>query len=158
MIARLTSTPFVGAISGFGPAFAVDSWLSKLRLRIVVYVFKFVFWSSRASAICQSPNDRDTLISVGVAPTEKVVLINGSRVDVDLYSPDKRFAGCDPYVLMASRILGGKGIREFCLAAKIVSERFGHRFRFKLFGPVDSKSPTFISNLDLRKLCKKSGV
>ena len=158
VVARLTSTPFVGAISGLGPAFVADNWLSKLRLKIVVSVFKFVFRSSKARAICQSASDRDTLISVGVTSTEKVVLINGSGVDVDLYSPNKKLVDCDPYVLMASRMLGDKGVREFCLAAKKVHERLGHRFRFKLSGPVDSESPTFISNSDLRKLCKESGV
>ena len=158
VVARLTSTPFVGAISGLGPAFVADNWLSKLRLKIVVSVFKFVFRSSKARAICQSASDRDTLISVGVSSTEKVVLINGSGVDVDLYSPNKKLVDCDPYVLMASRMLGDKGVREFCLAAKKVHERLGHRFRFKLSGPVDSESPTFISNSDLRKLCKESGV
>lgn len=158
VIARLTSTPFVGAISGLGPAFDAASWFSKLRLMIVVSVFKFVFGSSKASAICQSASDRDILISVGVISIKKVVLINGSGVDVDLYSPIKKLLDCAPYVLMASRILGDKGVREFCLAAKIVNERLGDRFRFKLSGPVDSDSPTFISNLDLRKLCKESGV
>ncbi len=158
VVARLTSTPFIGAISGLGPAFVADSWLSKLRLGIIVSVFKFVFRSSKASVICQTANDRDTLISFGVSSREKVVLINGSGVDVDLYSPDKKLVDCDPYVLMAARMLGDKGVREFCLAAKIIHEKLGHRFRFKLSGPVDSESPTFISNLDLRKLCKENGV
>lgn len=158
IVARLTSTPFIGAISGLGPTFAPTSWLSKLRLRIVVLVFKFVFRGGKASVICQSANDRDTLISVGVSTREKIALINGSGVDVDLYSPNKKLVDCDPYVLMASRMLGDKGVREFCLAAKKVHERLGHRFRFKLSGPVDSESPTFISNSDLRKLCKESGV
>lgn len=158
VVARLTSTPFVGAISGLGPAFMADSWLSKLRLRIVVSVFKFVFGSSKASVICQSISDRETLISIGVTSTEKVVLINGSGVDVNLYSPNQRLLDCEPYVLMASRILGDKGVREYCLAAKIVHERLGYRVKFKLSGPIDSESPTFISNQDLRKLCKEGGV
>ena len=90
---------------------------------------------ARLGVICQSASDRDTLISVGVTSTEKVVLINGSGVDVDLYSPNQRLLDCEPYVLMASRILGDKGVREFCLAAKIVHERLGYRVRFKLSGP-----------------------
>ena len=158
VVARLTSTPFVGAISGLGPAFVGDTYLRKLRLKIIIFVFKFVFGSKKASVICQSVSDRDTLISVGVTSIEKVFLINGSGVDVDLYSPDKKLHNHKPYVLMASRMLGDKGVREFCMAAKIVYERLGHRFRFKLSGPVDSESPTFISNLDLIKLCKESGV
>jgi glycosyltransferase involved in cell wall biosynthesis len=158
IVARLTSTPFIGAISGLGPTFIPTSWLSKLRLRIVVSVFRFIFQGSKASAICQSTNDRDTLISVGVSSIEKIILINGSGVDVDLYSPDKKLVDCAPYVLMASRILGDKGVREFCLAAKIVHERVGHRVKFKLSGPIDNESPTFISHFDLVKLCEESGV
>ena len=90
VVARLTSTPFVGAISGLGPAFVANSWLSKLRLRMVLSVFRFVFGSSKASVICQSASDRETLISFGVTSTDKVVLINGSGVDIELYSPHKK--------------------------------------------------------------------
>ena len=40
IVARLTKTPFVGAISGLGPAFSL-SWKSRLRLEIILY--KFIF-------------------------------------------------------------------------------------------------------------------
>ena len=158
LIARLTSTPFIGAISGLGPGFIAFSALSKMRLKLIVILFKIVFGGERSSAICQSVNDRDVLLHLGISLHEKVTIIKGSGVDTELYSPSSKLVDCDPYVLMASRMLGDKGVREFCLAAKIVHERLGHRFRFKLSGPIDSESPTFISNSDLRKLCKESGV
>jgi len=158
LVARLTSTPFIGAISGLGPAFSAVDALSSLRLRVIVYVFKFVFGGGRSGVICQSTNDRDILLSFGICSAKEVALISGSGVDIELYSPSNKLVDCDPYVLMASRMLGDKGVREFCLAAKIVYAKLGRGIKFKLSGPVDMDSPTFISEFDLKKLCTASGV
>jgi len=158
LVARLTATPFIGAISGFGPAFSATDALSSLRLRVIVYVFKFVFGGDRSGVICQSTNDRDTLLSFGICSAKKIALISGSGVDIELYSPNNKLVDCEPYVLMASRMLGDKGVREFCLAAKIVHAKLGREIKFKLSGPVDIDSPTFISEFDLKNLCADSEV
>ena len=62
LVARLTSTPFVGAISGLGPAFQPDSWYKKVRLILIVRVFSIIFGNGKARIICQSKNDHDVLM------------------------------------------------------------------------------------------------
>lgn len=158
IVARLTSTPFVGAISGLGPAFVADSWSSKIRLKIVKTLFKFVFSNSAARAVCQSVSDQDTLVLDGIISREKIVLIAGSGVDVNVYSPDKKQSECAPYVIMASRMLVDKGVREFCFAAKLIRDRSGDAFGFKLAGPVDNESPSCIPYAELIGLCEECGV
>lgn len=59
---------------------------------------------------------------------------------------------------MSSRILFDKGIKDYCLAAAIVREKFGNEVKFKLSGPLDKFSPTFISEYEIKKLVGKYGV
>ena len=158
IIARLTSTPFIGAISGLGPAFVANNLLRKIRLNLVIIILKFVFNNRKGSVICQSVNDRDIITSLGITTKEKISLINGSGVNVKSYSPNKKLLDSKPYVFMASRMLTDKGVKEFCLAAKIVNEHLKRPINFKLSGPIDSESPTCISDLNLRKLCKECDV
>ena len=158
IIARLTSTPFIGSISGLGPVFRVDNFFAKLRLWIVLRIFRLVFQRKDASVICQNCHDRDVLISHDLCPIEKIVLINGSGVDLKNYSPSKKRANSAKYILMSSRMLFDKGIKEYCLAAERVRRDFGDEITFKLSGPIDSSSPTSISEYELKNLVDKYGV
>ena len=158
LIARLTSTPFVGAISGLGPAFQPDSWYKKVRLILIVRVFSIIFGNGKARIICQSKNDHDVLVAHGITSSKNVSLVPGSGVDVEVYSPIKKRADCEKYVLMSSRILSDKGVKEYCLAAKIVRAKFGDEVKFKLSGPIDTHSPTFISESELNELTASCGV
>ena len=148
----------IGAISGLGPTFVANNLLRKIRLNLVIIILKFVFNNRKASVICQSVNDRDIITSLGITTKEKISLINGSGVNVKSYSPNKKLLDSKPYVFMASRMLTDKGVKEFCLAAKIVNEHLKRPINFKLSGPIDSESPTCISDLNLRKLCKECDV
>ncbi|MQG47096.1 MAG: glycosyltransferase family 4 protein [SAR202 cluster bacterium] len=158
LVARLTSTPFVGAVSGLGPAFQPNSWYRKLRLTLIVRVFRLIFDNRKARIICQSKNDRDVIVDHGITPSANVSLIPGSGVDVEVYSPIKKRADCEKYVLMSSRILSDKGVKEYCLAAQIVRAKLGDVVKFKLSGPIDTHSPRFISESELTKLTVSCGV
>lgn len=158
LVARLTSTPFVGAVSGLGPAFQVNRLYRKIRLRLIVWVYRLIFENKKARIICQSENDRDVLVNHGIALSANVSLIPGSGVDVEVYSPKKKRPDCEKYVLMSSRILSDKGVKEYCLAAQIVREKLGHEVKFKLSGMIDTHSPTFISESELTNLTVRCGV
>ena len=158
VIARLTSTPFIGSISGLGPVFIVDNFLAKLRLLIVLRILRLVFQRKDASVICQNYHDRDVLVTHGLCPIEKIILINGSGVDLENYSPAKKRANSEKYILMSSRMLFDKGIKEYCLAAEIVRRHLSDQIIFKLSGPIDSSSPTSISKYELNNLVNKYGV
>ena len=102
VIARLTSTPFIGSISGLGPVFRADNFFAKLRLWIVLRIFRLVFQRKDASVICQNCHDRDFLVSHDLCPIEKIILINGSGVDLENYSPSKKRPNSEKYILMSS--------------------------------------------------------
>ena len=115
-VTRITRTPFVGAISGFGPVSNQTNWLYKLRFKVVLLVYKFIFSSKFAMAICQSKHDVQTLLKYRVCSESKISIIPGSGVDLDKFNPNK-FEKGEQNILMASRMLLDKGIMEFCSAA-----------------------------------------
>jgi glycosyltransferase involved in cell wall biosynthesis len=158
IIARLTSIPFVGSISGLGPAFSSDTLLKRVRLWFVIKVLRFIFDRKEIGVICQNTSDSEVLLSKKVLAKEKILMIPGSGVDIDEFSPSKKVINSEKYILMSSRILFDKGIKEYCEAAKIVKGTINEDVKFKLSGPIDSISPTSISISELENLAKKYGI
>ena len=158
IIARLTSTPFIGSISGLGPAFSPDTHFTKMRLRFILKIFSFIFSRRDVGIICQNSHDRDYLASHGLLAMEKILLIHGSGVDLENYSPSKKKDNSEKYILMSARILFDKGIKDYCLAAERVREKLGNKVKFKLSGPIDNASPTSISEYEVKKLSDKYEV
>lgn len=158
IIARLTSTPFVGSISGLGPAFNPDNSIKKVRLWIILKILKFIFSRNDVCIICQNNHDQNVLLNYRLSSIDKILSIPGSGVDLENYSPSKKRSGNEKYVLMSSRILFDKGIKEYCMAAMKVRKKFGEEIKFKLSGPLDKFSPTSISEYEINKLVKKYGV
>lgn len=158
IIARITSTPFIGSVSGLGPAFIADSFLKKLRLKLILVTLKFICSRKETAIICQTDHDREVLIDHKLVLSEQILLINGSGVDIDKYNPSKKNISAQKYILMSSRILLDKGVQDFCIAAGKVQEKFGREIKFKLSGPIDNLSPTGISKNEINQLADKYGV
>ena len=158
IIARLTSIPFVGSISGLGPAFSSDTLLKRVRLWFVIKVLSFIFDRNEIGVICQNTSDSEVLLNNKVLAKEKILMIPGSGVDIEDFSPSKKAINSEKYILMSSRILFDKGIKEYCEAAMIVKGTINEDVKFKLSGPIDSISPTSISISELENLAKKYGI
>jgi glycosyltransferase involved in cell wall biosynthesis len=158
VIARITKTPFVGAISGLGPAFIQNSWKSRLRLKIILILYAFIFKSPCSSLICQNQNDVNILLDHGVCSQKQIFIIIGSGVDLHKYSPLKADIKKKPFILMACRMLTDKGVMEFCSAAKTIINKHKCKVQFKLAGPIDIHSPTSISEHNLKVICNKNNV
>ena len=158
IISRLHNIPFVGAITGLGPAFQPKNYLGKIRLWVVIKLFKFIFRHTQSIVICQTENDRDMLVKSNVISKDNAILVPGSGVDIQKFSPELKDPSLEKYILMSSRILRDKGIEEFCKAAKIVNEALKDKIKFKLSGPIDTHSPSFIKESDLIEITNTYGV
>ena len=158
LIARITRTPFVGAVSGLGPVFAMNNWKEKIRFLLVVRLLKIIFKNPKSKIICQSKGDRNVLITNGVTSSENISLIFGSGVDLEVYKPTPRQPADEKYVLMSSRILKDKGVVEYCKAARLVQNALGSEVKFRLSGPIDAESPTHISMSEIETLTCECGV
>ena len=158
LISKFTSTPFIAAFSGLGPVFRQEKYFQRMTLKLVIFLLRYIFKNKYSMAICQTKHDQEKLVHFGVIKTQQVSLIPGSGVDTDVYTPLKKREDLGKFVLMSSRMLLDKGLKEYCAAAKIVKREFNEDIKFLLSGPVDLTSPTSISRKELDQLTLDHGV
>ena len=156
LIARITKTPFIAAISGLGPAFGNIRSRSKIYRYLLTKIFKIILSPNTVRVICQNPSDKKTLIDLGVTQENKIHILSGSGVDLTKFQPLKKKEKQKNYVLMAARLLRDKGIEDYCNAAKLLKMRYD--LDFKLAGVNDQLSPTRLKREYVEDLCKKTGV
>ena len=158
IIARITSTPFIGSVSGLGPAFLSDSLIKKLRLKLILITLRLICSRKDVVIICQTQHDREVLINHKLLLRSQILLIKGSGVDIELFNPAKKDTSVKKYILMSSRVLVDKGIHDFCIAAEKVQKKYGNDIKFKISGPIDNLSPSAISKNEITQLVKKYRV
>lgn len=106
---------FVAIITGLGYAFTGGA---QLRRRVSAVAAKFLYRLALARAdviLFQNPHDLEYFRALGVVPrSARVGLLAGSGVELDRFSPVPLPSGAR--FLMAARLLGDKGVREFAFA------------------------------------------
>ena len=157
IVSRFTKTPFIAAISGLGPVFTSKDLFSKIRLKIVLQIYRFIFKPNSAVIICQSSHDKNILLNFKVTDDSKITLAPGSGVNLEKFKPIE-FIRKKKSILMASRILAEKGILEYCFAAKQFISRGNENVEFILAGPIDEYSPSSISAKKIKSLCDDCSV
>jgi glycosyltransferase involved in cell wall biosynthesis len=138
----------VNAVTGLGYIF-IDEGMRTRMLRVMLRpLFKRAFLHSNEVVVFQVEDDQDLFIDQGLIAPEKAVLIAGSGVDLDRFAMLPQPAG-SPVVMVASRMLWSKGIREFVEAAKRL--KVDHpELRFVLVGRPDRGNPSSIPESKLR--------
>jgi len=146
LAARLTRTKFYGLITGLGFTFQGKSF----KRKVIRAFSKFLYREALRKAVYvffQNIENMNVFISNGIAKRSKSYIVNGSGVDLDYfaYAPIPNLNEKITFLCIA-RILGEKGIREYAVAANIVSQaRPGSKFQ--LLGQIDDDSPDAI-NID----------
>jgi glycosyltransferase involved in cell wall biosynthesis len=93
--------------------------------------------------VVQNQDDKEALLNLGISRTESLFLIPGSGVDLEKFVPSFRKKTGNVKILMASRILIDKGVREYVAAArKILALRAD--VEFLLAGTPDPGNPSAI--------------
>jgi glycosyltransferase involved in cell wall biosynthesis len=72
---------------------------------------------------CQNPDDYDTLLQYNLVPQAKLILLPGSGVDIELFTPSLRREKTEKFkFLFAGRILKDKGIIELIEAFNCINQ------------------------------------
>lgn len=132
-----------------GQGFLRTSPSIKARLlRLLIWnAFRFLLRQPQSWSLVQNEDDYRFLArQIGVEP-KNIYLVRGSGVDLQQFRPSPEPSG-DPVVLLASRMLWNKGVREFVEAAQLV-RRKGIVANFVLAGRTDPSSPAAISERQL---------
>ncbi len=123
--------PLVG---GLGSVFRNGGFKNRLIQAILKLQYRRAFRVSK-QVFFQNDDDRGEFIRLGLLPPEKVVMINGSGVDLNRYSVEP--LPTQTTFLLISRLLRDKGVMEYLEACRIVRSR-NPQARCLLVGPYDT--------------------
>ncbi len=129
--ARIAGVPrIVNCVNGIG--IVMGGTLSAWRK-----LFMPLYWlafGGRVQAVFQNSDDRERMIAARIVPRERTFHIPGSGVDTEALKPDPAVPPeSRDVVIMASRMVWSKGVREFVGAAELLKPRFP-KIRFILAG------------------------
>lgn len=148
LAARLTGVPcVVNALAGMGFVFTSTRPMARLLRPFIGLAFRRLLNNRRSRLILQNQEDRALFIRKGIISEERIRLIRGSGVDTKVFYPTGERSGI-PLVVLASRMLWDKGIKEFVEAARDLKNR-GLDFRAALVGDTDSYNPSAIPQKQL---------
>ena len=146
--ARLTGVPSVlAAVSGLGFLFVTRGIKATLMRTLVKLLYQIALGKRNLQVIFQNPDDRGILMKLTGLSREKCVIVRGSGVDLAEYHVMPMPTG-KPCLVLAARLLGHKGVREFVQAARIFQQR-GVVARFCLVGGPDPDNPASITTQEL---------
>ncbi|MFZ2854885.1 MAG: glycosyltransferase family 4 protein [Rhodocyclaceae bacterium] len=153
LMARLCGVPaVVAAVSGLGFVFVASGFKAALRRWLVGGLYRLALGHRNLKVIFQNPDDRASLAGIADLADSRVAFIRGSGVDLVRFSVRPQPQGV-PLVVLAARLLGDKGVREFAQAARLLrqpgnSPRCGV-VRFVLVGGPDPANPSSLSEAEL---------
>jgi len=132
--ARAGVTEVFPLVAGLGSVFRGGGPENRLIQVLLKVQYRHALKHSRR-VFFQNPDDRDEFIRMGLVSPQKIVMINGSGVDIERFSPAP--LPQRPTFLFIGRLLRDKGVVEYLEACR--SLRSLHReARCLLVGPFDS--------------------
>lgn len=147
--ARFSKTrKVINALTGLGYLFSSRNWKARLVRPLVENIFRWIWNRPNTQIIFQNPDDQELFIRRKMITEDRAVLIRGSGVDMNQFTPTPEPEG-PPTVLLASRMLWDKGVGVFVEAARLLAGR-NVSARFVLAGSCDTSNPMAIplSNLE----------
>lgn len=135
LAARSLGVRSVSMVTGVGYAFIENGGLRQKLVKLVARLLYRAATNANDVVIFQNPDDRDDFVETGcLREAGKARMINGSGVDLNYYAPVPLPE--QPVFLMAARLLGNKGVREYAEAAlSILGQK--REARFLLAGYID---------------------
>ena len=148
-------TACVNALTGFGFTFISENIKARLLKPVIVFLLRFICMRGRNVALVQNPDDREALLSLGIAASH-IALIPGSGVDVERLQPLAELEGT-PTVAFVGRLLEDKGIRPLVGAIRLLQDR-GTAINLLIAGDMDPANPSSVNATELDDWKKSPGI
>ena len=137
LAARWVGIPaIVSAMSGLGYVFIGPATKPRLLRLLINPLLKSALAHHNSRMIFQNPDDQARFIDLGLIDVARTLLIRGSGVDTDVFTPQPEFDDT-PMVMFAGRLIWPKGLGEFVEAAR----RLKGKARFVIVGYPEATSP-----------------
>lgn len=147
--------PSVNSVTGLGPVFIHSRPLMRAVRLVLTTSLRWVFGAANCHVVFQNFDDRNLMVSQRVVSRGKTVVVPGFGINTEHFSPLPEPDGV-PIVMLPSRMLWEKGIREFVEAAAGIRGQ-GIPARMVLVGAPDPNNPGCIAE-DRLKEWRDSGV
>jgi glycosyltransferase involved in cell wall biosynthesis len=137
----------VNALTGLGYTFTSASAKASLLRFVMGALLRLLLNRPRQIILVQNPDDRDGMLSLGIA-AERIVLIPGSGVDVEALRPLPEPQG-PPTIAFVGRLLDDKGIHTLIRAHRLLQQRRSN-VELLIAGTPDPANPTSVSEADAK--------
>lgn len=131
---RCQQARFFALVTGLGYAFQGGSLKRRVLRAAVTRLYRFALGRA-AGVIFQNSDNRDLFVERKIVDAAKCYVVSGSGIDVARFAKQPLPEG-PPHFLLIARLLGEKGIREYCQAAELVHAKHPEA-QFSLVGPED---------------------
>ncbi len=146
--ADLGITEVYTLLAGLGSVYLGFGVKNKIVKLVMSYLYKQAFKRSKR-VFFQNSDDKRTMIDEGLVSQDKIVMIHGSGVNVEQFTPTD--LPKIPTLLYIGRLIRDKGIGEYLEACQKVKAIYGDKIRCLLVGPYDT-NPSSIKQEELEPL------
>ena len=139
----------VNAVTGMGYVFSTESYRTQVLRPVVRGLLRAALGGNRSRLILQNKDDLAACTSANLASRASMYLIMGSGIDTTRFRPAPTGQERSVMrVLLASRLLWDKGIREYVEAARLIAGQ-GLPVEFLLAGRPDPGNPGSVSEAEV---------
>lgn len=144
--ARLLGLPIVSNVTGTGPLTKDNGFV----YRLIRLAYKFAFLRNQR-VFFQNEDDYNFFLLNNYVRPNKAILLPGSGVDTEYYSPRPKTKN-EFVFLMISRLIKDKGVLDYVYAAELVKKNYPE-VKFQLLGPYwkQSTAKNTISEAEVSK-------
>ena len=146
VLSKIYKTKIINTICGLGYVFSKSKY-SFFKKGIIV-LYKLSLKNSNSFTFFENKDDRNYFLKLNLVDLNNSGVVNGAGVDLNKFKKlsyteedqDKKLV-----VILPTRMLWNKGIKEFVEAANILRDKYENKVFFKLYGMVDIDNPESIS-------------
>jgi glycosyltransferase involved in cell wall biosynthesis len=155
--ARIARVPaVVSALTGLGYLFSQTQPRKSLVRHVVKLGLRVSLAHRNIRVVFQNPDDQQFFVEERLLRAGDSVLIRGSGVNMSEFVP-RPIGGGEPIVVLASRMLWDKGLKEFVEAAERLKQD-GVAARFVLVGKSDPGNPAAVPVEQLEEWDRRGAV
>ncbi len=150
LVAWLTGVkPVVNAMAGLGFLYTSRSLKARLARPLVALAFKWILSRPDSRIIVQNNDDGDFFHQQIGVPADRIVLVRGSGVDIDVFEPAAQQPAGKVRICLAARMIGDKGLFETVAAARLLQAQ-REDIEFVFAGEPDVENPSGVSAAQLQ--------
>lgn len=140
---RMARIPYAVNITGLGSAIENGGWLRQF----VLALYRPALKGARV-VFFENTGNRDSLVSAGVVPEGRDVVLNGAGVNLEDY-PYQPYPQEGPVrFLFVGRVMHEKGVDELFAAAKQMKQEFGDSVEFHIVGSFEEAYKPVMDELE----------